>query len=170
MTAAGDRMLAIAASFSITLFALAWLMAWKPRQRTSVADATALQVHWIQRAHSTPAVERTDLHAAQPVSRKRAQAHGAPIVHRRSAPAPSAPALPLDLRVPETAPVAYASNPLRPRPAPLTIDRLPRFDVRDTSLGGRGSARDCAELRASLAKSANAEVILRSMQARGCAL
>jgi hypothetical protein len=163
-------MLALAASFAITASALAWLMAWKPRQPVIVADSTALEIDWIPRAPPIQFVERPLLGAANPAAPKRTPPRTARIVKPSTAPTPSAPALPLDLRVPETAPVSFAPHPLRPRPASLTVDHLPRFVMRDASLERSSSARDCAELRAALAKGANAEVILRSMQARGCAL
>ncbi|MGO4550324.1 hypothetical protein AB4059_04375 [Lysobacter sp. 2RAF19] len=162
--------MALTASLAITVFALAWLMAWKPTQPTIVADSTALQVAWLPRAKPTPSIESTHRGTARPAAPKRKPSDAARVVKRTSEPISSVPAAPLNLRLPETAPVSFAPNPLRPRPASLTVDHLPRFQMREASLEGSSTARDCAELRAALAKAANAEVILRSMHARGCAL
>jgi hypothetical protein len=154
------------------------------------ASEKALQVVWIQRAPSPPP------NVAPPMSTSiiaRTKPRGTPT---RVAPTPITPAMPIPSAAIEapapTAPpraelfiekrVDFAPNPLAPKPRDLARRNiLPAFEMRDTSILGKvtglGQANLCHELR-QLARGSDRqltthrvsrEVVLRTMEERGCA-
>lgn len=171
-----DRLAAAAASFSITMLLLAGLLRWKPAVQVASSGSQALQVVWIRREQVPSAANPIGPGAARqpraaPSERLRSRRADNPASLPTSVDDAVAPSQTLDLRLPEAVPISFGPDPFRRRVSSLEAQQnLPRFATRESSLEGMSVARDCAELRAALAKGVSTEVILRSMEARGCSL
>ena len=166
---------------AITVASLWWLRGWSPRASTPNAQRAhdALQVHWIRRL--PPA-----LPPPAPAPGKRAGDAPAATLRKSAAPPRAAgatmaqedPVSPdLHLPSPGEASERFAPDPLRRSTQSFDpANAWPRIVMRDAALRGRiagmSAASACSELRALLrrpdAAAPSPDVILRSMQARGC--
>lgn len=173
-----DAAVACAIAVTATLASLALLRVATPRVAgVERLQDEALQVTWITRP-PLPVADR-------PVREDQAASHSVsmPTVQRTFveppiAPAPNtSPPPTVRLHMPDLVGPSFARDPLRRAQRDLaTPNRLPGIVMRDSSFMGRITALStisaCGELRALLrrggADAPNPDVILRSMQARGC--
>lgn len=170
-----DRCIAMAAAIFITMLAFGSMIAWQSKLSGPRMASGPLEVTWIHRAPGQPTPVAADPHrivAPDRTRRVKARARpteGPPAPTQTHIVAPPPAPIRLNLDLPEP-PQRFTNDPLRKPPASFAVEHLRRFAVRDRSMAGRSLARDCAELRAALARGANSEVIVRSMLDRGCTL
>lgn len=183
MTTYADRSAAATLTVLLNALFLSWLCALVAQSATpGLPETDGLQVTWVAPA---PA-KLTSLHTMSTYTVSRARRQVEPVapspIHDSTSDPPASHVM-SDDHWSEVAPSkrnVHADITFEPRtfvtkPLSLDVQRLPTFDIRDSSVMGKlsrmGHSGVCRELRAALADRASrsaVDTIIRTMQANGC--